>query len=94
MCGRDTGSKRTLLRPPETTYRLLAEPGKQYMAYARDLKNKVTIEFSLGVMGVRTVILFDPLTGETRNIGKASLLRDSFKRMPPDSGNWVLFFSN
>jgi hypothetical protein len=89
--GRNTGSRRTLLRPPETAYWLLAEPGRQYVAYVRGLTKKVTIELGPDAVGVSKVLLFDPRIGETRNIIKDSPSKGRFEWLPPDAGDWVLF---
>jgi hypothetical protein len=91
--GLNTGSKRTLLSPPEATYWLLAELGKQYVVYIRGITNKVTVQFGPGSVGVRNALLFDPRTGETRSIVKDKYLRDSFEWTPPDTSDWVLFLT-
>ena len=91
--GQDSGSKRTLLCPPRTTYWLLAESGEQYVAYMRGLTNKVTIEFGPGVVGVRNVLLFNPRSGQASNIIKNKLLKDLFEWAPPDSEDWVLLLT-
>jgi hypothetical protein len=88
--GTNSGSKRTLLCPPKTTYWLMAEPGKQYLAYMRGLTNKVTIELSPDAAGVRNVLLFDPRTGRTRTIIEDKLLKECFEWQPPDSEDWIL----
>ena len=92
--GLNTGSQRTLLCPPETTYWLLAEPGKQYVAYMRGLKDKVTVEFGPDVVSVHKVLLFNPRTGETSSVIENTLLRDRFEWLPSDAGDWVLFLGN
>ncbi|MCP4256622.1 MAG: DUF4038 domain-containing protein [Planctomycetes bacterium] len=91
--GQNAGSRRTLLCPPKTTYWLLAEPGKQYVAYVRGITNKVTVKFDPGSVGVRKAFLFDPRTGQTRSIVKDKYLRDSFEWTPPDAGDWVLLLA-
>ena len=63
------------------------------MAYARDLKNKVAIEFGPGAMNVRRAILFDPRNDKTKRVSKDSLLRDRFEWLPPDIEDWVLFLA-
>lgn len=88
--GPNTGSKRTLLRPPVTTYWLLAEPGKQYLAYMRGLTNKVIVKFGPGAAGMRKVLLFNPRTGRTSSIIEDTLLKERFEWLPPDSEDWVL----
>jgi hypothetical protein len=88
--GLNTGSKRTLRCPPRTTYWLLTEPGKQYVAYMRGLTNKVNIEFGPGPVTVSKVFLFNPRTDQTSSIIEDASLTDSFEWLPPDSEDWVL----
>jgi hypothetical protein len=92
--GTNAGRKRTLRRPPEKTYWLLAEPGKQYLAYVRGLTTKVTVEFGPDSLGVHKALLFDPCTGDKKSVIEKTHLKDRFEWLPPDAGDWVLFLSN
>lgn len=91
--GPKTAGGQTLLYPPETTYWLLAEPGKQYMAYIRGITKKVTIEFGPGAVSVTKALQFNPRTGETMSISKNSQ-SERFEWLPPDTKDWVLLLSN
>ncbi|MHC4072367.1 MAG: apiosidase-like domain-containing protein [Planctomycetota bacterium] len=84
------GPKRTLMCPPETTYWLLAEQGEHYVAYVRDVTDKVTIKFGPDAVDLRRASLFDPRTGEKKSVDKNTLLKDRYEWSPPDSGDWVL----
>ena len=84
---------RTLLAPPETTCWLLAEPGKQYVAYVRGLKGKVTIELGPGAADIRKARLLDPRTGETKP-ADIRTLDARCEWSPPDTADWVLHLSN
>ncbi len=85
---------RKLLCPPKTTYWLLAERGKHYVAYVRGLKDKVTIDLGPGVASVRAASLLDPQTGESKSISQKTIRQNRFEWSPPDTGDWVLHLSN
>jgi hypothetical protein len=76
--------------PPETTYWLLAEQGEHYVAYVRNVTDKVTIKFGPDAVDLRRASLFDPRTGEKKSVDKNTLLKDRYEWSPPDSGDWVL----
>lgn len=83
-----TGS-RSLLCPPKTTYWLLAEPGNNYVAYVRGLKDKVTIEAGPGVHKAR---LLDPRTRRMRPVD-VEITEGRCEWTPPDTQDWVLHVS-
>ena len=85
------GSRR-LLCPPKTTYWLLAEPHKHYVAYVRGLKDKVTINLGHGAAGVRRARLLDPRSGKTSPVD-VKVLENEREWSPPDSADWVLHLS-
>jgi len=91
--GSGTGGGRTLLAPPKTTYWLLAEPGKHYVAYVRGLRGKVTINLGPGAAGADKASLLDPRTGETKPVD-VKMLDDRCEWSPPDTEDWVLHLSN
>jgi len=81
---------RSLLAPPKTTYWLLAEPGRNYVAYARGLKSKVKIE--LNSAGIRKARLLDPRTGRSKPVD-VKLSNKRCEWTPPDTEDWVLYLS-
>jgi len=92
--GTNAGRKRTLRCPPKTTYWLLAEPGKQYLAYVRGLTAKVTVDFGSESVGVRKALLLNLRTGDIKNIIDTTNSKDHFEWSPPDAEDWVLFLSS
>ena len=84
---------RTLLAPPETTYWLLAEPPKQYVAYVRGLKDNVTIDLGPADTGIGKARLLNPRTGETEDIDSKTVGQNKFEWSPPDTRDWVLHLS-
>jgi len=86
-------ASRTLLAPPKTTYWLLAEPTKHYVAYVRGLKNKVTIDLGPGAAGADKASLLDPRTGKTKPVD-VKMLDGRCEWSPPDTEDWVLHLSN
>lgn len=76
-----------LVEPPAATYWCLADPGKQYLLYARGLKQPVTLHVEGG--GGLHAHLFDPRTGKFRDLAAAP--RDGrFEFQPPDEQDWVV----
>jgi hypothetical protein len=82
--------ERTLkvLRPPATTYWLLADPGKQYVAYGRGLDGSV--EIKLGSKGTFSGYYYDPETGITEELAFENVSNGVITWTPPNSGDWVL----
>lgn len=80
---------RSLLCPPKTTYWLLAEPGNNYVAYVRGLKDKVTIEAGPGVHKAR---LLNPRTGRISPVD-VEITEARCEWSPPDGQDWVLHLS-
>ena len=83
---------RTLLRPPKTTYWLLAEPSKHYVAYVRGLKDKIIVDLGPGG-GVHKASLLDPRTGKTKPVN-VKTLANQCEWSPPNTEDWVLHLSN
>lgn len=76
--------------PPATTYWLLAEPGKHYVAYARGLTEKLTLQLGPSGQGAYRARQFNPRTGEKIPVDGNLVLTHSFDWTPPDSQDWVL----
>jgi hypothetical protein len=76
--------------PPRTTYWLLAEPGRCYLAYARGLAGELKLELGPNAEGEYRARLYDPRSGAIRPVGGKHELRDTFTWTPPDSDDWVL----
>jgi hypothetical protein len=74
--------------PPTRTYWCLAEPGEQYVVYVRGLIADVDLSFDAPAMTYQDR-LFDPRTGELRDLG---VQRDisTFSYRPPDEQDWVV----
>jgi hypothetical protein len=74
--------------PPATTYWCLAEPGRQYVVYARGLTTpvKLALEASSGPL---TAVQLNPRSGERKELGAISS-RDRFEFRPPDAEDWVV----
>jgi hypothetical protein len=87
------GSKRTLRRPPKTTYWLLAEPGKQYVVYVRGLTKEVTVELNSDAEGLNRAVLFNTRTGQSSSI-EYTLSRNKLEWSPPDAGDWVFLLTD
>jgi len=74
--------------PPATTYWCLAEPGRQYIIYARGLSTPVTLRLESNAASLIAVQL-DPRTGERKDLG-AVTSQDRFEYRPPDAQDWVV----
>jgi hypothetical protein len=86
----DDGKELGRLAPPRTTYWLLAEPGQQYIAYARGLIERLRFQLGKATEGAFAAHLFNPRSGEFKQIGSAIRLSDSYDWLPPDENDWVL----
>jgi hypothetical protein len=75
--------------PPATTYWLLAEPGRQYVAYARGVKEELTLQLGPSAAGDYSIRWYNPRTGQMTSIGTEAL-NESYTWTPPDSNDWVL----
>lgn len=80
--------------PPETTYWLLADPGSDYVAYARGLSEKLTLDIVPDGAGTYRAILYSPITGESKPLGSRLALKDTYDWTPPDDGEWVLHLAH
>jgi hypothetical protein len=76
--------------PPATTYWLLAEPSRQYVAYARGLKDELTLQLGADAAGIYTIRRYNPRTGELTPIRQEERLNENFTWTPPDLNDWVL----
>jgi len=90
-CSKARGNDRHELNhiaPPVTTYWCLAEPGKQYILYARGLAQ--SLELSLGPAATSLKAQqFNPRTGESKILDFAP--HDGrFEYQPPDEQDWVV----
>ena len=81
--------QREVVLPPKITYWVLAEPGRQYLAYVRG--HAGLFKLSLGERGNGTYHLrqFDPRTGEFINFGTRQC-KGFLEYTPPDERDWVL----
>ncbi len=73
--------------PPQTTYWCLAEPGRQYVLYARGVTQPVELALDKPTPAL-SATLFNPRTGETKSLGHTEGERYSFT--PPDEHDWVV----
>ena len=76
--------------PPRTTYWLLAEPGRCYLAYARGLADELKLKLGPNAEGEYRARLYDPRSGSIQPVGGRHELKDTFTWTPPDSDDWVL----
>lgn len=81
------------LAPPPATYWLLAEPGKQYVVYARGLTDELMLQLGPNTAGQYRARLYNPRTGETTPLRRQYELQDRFTWTPPDSNDWILHLS-
>jgi hypothetical protein len=79
--------------PPATTYWLLAEPGRQYLAYARGLDAPLKLNLGPNAVGEYRVKLYNPRSGEITPLGEKRKLQDTFTWTPPDKNDWVLWLT-
>jgi hypothetical protein len=77
--------------PPATTYWCLAEPGKQYIVYARGLKTPVTVTLE-GSAGSYSAMQFNPRSGERKDLGSVAG-KDRYEYRPPDEQDWVVILN-
>ena len=82
---------RSLLCPPKATYWLLAEPGEQYVAYVRGLKEPVTMELDSKTRDFKAQLL-DPRTGQFKPVD-VNMRAGRCEWSPPDEQDWVLQLS-
>jgi hypothetical protein len=68
---------------------LLAEPGRQYVAYARGVKEELTLQLGPSAAGDYSIRWYNPRTGQMTSIGTEAL-NESYTWTPPDSNDWVL----
>jgi hypothetical protein len=82
------------LAPPATAYWLLAEPGRQYVTYARGLKTELTVQLGPGGAGRYSIHVFNPRTGELERNADDLHLSENYNWTPPDSQDWVLYLKS
>ncbi|MBN1465479.1 DUF4038 domain-containing protein [candidate division KSB1 bacterium] len=78
--------------PPQTTYWLLAEPGRHYLLYARGVTKEMTIDLVPSTNGYRAQ-LYDPRTGDLTKVDRG-LEPASLRWTPPDEQDWVLWVTD
>ena len=76
--------------PPVSTYWLLAEPGNQYLLYARGMKDSLLLKPVSDASGTFHARLINPVKGIIREIEGEHRLNNGFSWMPPDDKEWVL----
>jgi hypothetical protein len=86
--GEANSKPREMDQAPATAYWCLADPGRQYVLYARGLKEPVTLSLTSPVRKFH-VTQFDPRTGEARPL---DALPDGaqFVYRAPDENDWLL----
>jgi len=77
------------LTPPATTYWCLADPGRQYLIYARGLSAAVKVDLKAGPL---SAMQFNPRTGERKDLGSNSG-KEIFEFRPPDEQDWVVLLT-
>jgi hypothetical protein len=87
--GKD-GKQLGRLMPPATTYWMLAEPGRRYLAYTRGVADEVSIHLGEGRAGEYHARRFNPRSGEVSTLSTNIDLVEDFKWTPPDDQDWVL----
>jgi hypothetical protein len=78
------------LAPPATTYWLLAEPGRRYLAYARGVTDELLIHLGPKGASQYRAQLLNPRSGALKQIGGKHELTDTFEWVPPTKQDWVL----
>ena len=78
------------LVPPPTTYWCLANPGRQYILYARGLKEPLFLK--LDTSAVLSAAQFDPRTGERKDLGRIKD-KDRFEFRAPDDQDWLVLLA-
>lgn len=78
------------IAPPATTYWMLADPGRHYVAYARGLTSELTLDLGRYSAGQYRVRLFNPRTGGITDIENERETETTFAWTPPDAKDWVL----
>ena len=82
--------QRTMNQTSATTYWCLAEPGKQYLLYARGLREAVNMKVENAASW--RARLFNPRTGEITNY-PATLQDDQFEFRPADEQDWLILLN-
>jgi Protein of unknown function (DUF4038)/Domain of unknown function (DUF5060) len=77
--------------PPQATYWCLADPGRQYIVYARGLKAPITLTIDSSG-GPLSAMQFDPRSGERKDLG-AVTGKDRFEFRPPDDQDWIVLLT-
>jgi hypothetical protein len=83
----EEGKEFNQVAPPAVTYWCLADPGRQYIVYARGLRTPVTLSLS-STAGAFSAMQFDPRSGERKDLGPVS--GERFEYQPPDEQDWVV----
>ena len=78
------------LMPPPTTYWCLADPGRQYILYARGLKEPLFLKLDLAPLSAAQ---FDPRTGERKDLGLTKD-KDRFEFRAPDQQDWLVLLTS
>ncbi|MFO7622049.1 MAG: DUF5060 domain-containing protein [Bacteroidales bacterium] len=79
------------LAPPSSTYWLMAEPGKQYVIYVRGLTEKIGLNLENNLTGNYSIQLFNPRTGEFKNVNENFEIKRDYNFTPPDHNDWLLY---
>lgn len=90
----EDGKQFNQLAPPETTYWLLSEPGKQYLIYGRGLTDPLKVQLGKNAGDKYRAMLMNPRTGEIRTIAEDQQIDDNYTWNLPDKNDWVLHLVN
>jgi Protein of unknown function (DUF4038)/Domain of unknown function (DUF5060) len=88
--GRD-GKEFNRTVPPAEAYWCLAQPGQQYIVYARGLNVPLTLAIEPSAEPL-TAMQFDPRTGERKSLGTVAG-PSQFEFRPPDPQDWILLLT-
>ena len=81
---------RKVRRPALTTYWLLANPGQQYILYARGLSQEITLTLGEYSSMQYSAKLYNPRSGEMKKVETPSQQKNAFIWTPPGDEDWVL----
>ncbi len=81
---------RKVRRPALITYWLLADPGEQYILYARGVSQEITLSFGDQANSWYAAQLFNPQTGERKQVKAPPQQDNALIWTPPSDQDWIL----